>query len=419
MTADSAIGITGTGSYVPRTAVTNEQLASVLDTEAEAIHRVTGIEERRIRDERENIYVMGALAGLRALEDARLEPDQIDAIYCGIDPIGEVSVPAAANLVQYLMGMPLLRAEDGSKAPNYCPSCDVVAGCCGPLFALEAAVGRVLTDRHLRDKRDTKVLVVAGDSMSNIVNWQDRETAMVFADGAGAVVVENLEAASSREGVVALDASRPMGILSIDVASDGDKADLLHQFSQNRATQPGEPSGSEDVAKRHFVHMKGAEVYRHAVRRLTTSLKAAMAEAGVSDEDVDHYLPHQANLQILRKVFGEAIPKKLDRQVDRSKVYTWGVVWEGNCSAGTLFIALDQYNQSGRLSPGMTLAMPTFGAGLAWGTVVLRWQKPARRKIDWETFQAERDRAYDPRIEAMYAKYLDMVSRMEAAPGPR
>ena len=145
MKANGAIGITGTGSHVPRTAVTNEQLASVLDTEAEAIHRVTGIEQRRIRDERENVYVMGALAGLRALEDACLRPDQIDAIYCGIDPIGEVSVPAAANLVQYLMGLPLLRAEDGSRTPNYCPSCDVVAGCCGPLFALEAAVGRVLT----------------------------------------------------------------------------------------------------------------------------------------------------------------------------------------------------------------------------------------------------------------------------------
>jgi len=419
MKANGAIGITGTGSYVPRTRLTNEQLASVLDTEAEAIYRVTGIEQRRVRDERENIYVMGALAGLRALEDARLRPDQIDAIYCGIDPIGEVSVPAAANLVQYLMGMPLLQTKEGGKAPNYCPSCDVVAGCCGPLFALEAAVGRILTDRHLRNKRDTKVLVVAGDSMSNVVNWRDRETAMVFADGAGAVVVEGLEAASSREGVVAFDTSRPMGILSIDVASDGDKADLLHQFSQKRVTQPAEPSGSEDVAKRHFVHMKGAEVYRHAVRRLTASLKAAMEQAGVRDEDIDHYLPHQANLQILRKVFGDAIPKQVHRQVDGSKVYTWGVVWEGNCSAGTLFIALDQYNRSGRLSPGMTLAMPTFGAGLAWGTAVVRWHKPAKPRTDWETFQANRDREKDPGPEALYAQYLDMVSRMEAAPGPR
>jgi len=406
------IGITGTGSYVPGTVVTNEELALLLQTEPDAIYRVTGIRARRLRNTLENIYVMGAAAGLRAIEDARLAPADIDAIFCSVDMTGELSVPAAANLMHYLMGLPALQSSDGGRAPNFCPTCDVIAGCCSPLFALEAAVGKILTERLLRGKRDTKVLVVAGDSMSNVVDWRDRETAMVFSDGIGAVVVEDLEAAAARGGVVVDTTEGPTGFLSFHLASDGAKADTICQFSPNRARLPTAGLPHESLVPREYVRMKGAEVYRHAVRRLRSSLKMALERAGLNENEIDLYVPHQANLQILRRVFEGMIPDDPEEECDTTKVYTRGVIWEGNCSAGTIFIALDKLHRSGRLWPGMTLAMPSFGAGMTWGTVVMRWHKRAQPRLDWDALEAAQRSDGEALMRELHARYTTMVDKM-------
>lgn len=411
MTTEIQIGITGTGSYVPARAFTNEDLAAVLGTKADAIYRVTGIRERRLRDERENIYIMGAVAGRRALEDAGLTPADVDAVYCSINLTGELSIPTSASIIHRLMGFPALRRSDGTAAPNYCPSCDVLAGCSGPLYALEAAYGKILAERALRGKRGTKALVIAGDAMSNYVDWHDRETAMVFADGIGAVVLEDLDAASHRDGGLVVDENRPAGILALHLASDGDKADTICLFSTNQAQSPDAAAPSPALVSREYARMKGAEVYRQAVRRLKSSLREALDRAGLREADVDMFIPHQANLLILRKVFGDLIPPDPDPDAD-ARVYVRGVMLEGNCSAGTMFVALDKLSRSGRLKPAMTLAMPTFGAGMAWGTLVVRWHKPARAREDWAVFEARQRAADGPLVEEFHARYVAMIEKM-------
>lgn len=413
MQQSAGIGISGTGSYLPSTTVSNEQLAAVLGTTADAIWRVTGIRARRVRDRTENIYVMGAAAGLRALEDAGLTLADVDALYCAIDATGELTVPAAANIIQYLMGLPTLCDADGQAVPNYCPAGDIVAGCCGPLFALDVAVRRVFSDRYLYDRGSTRVLVVAGDAMSTIVNWRDRETAMVFADGIGAVVVEDLRSAAER-GAVQLDAQRPAGVLSVHLASDGAKADTICLFSPNRASSPSDEP-AESPVPREYVRMKGAEVYRHAVRRLKSSLRTALDQAGLTDADVDLFVPHQANLQILRKVFPGMIPDDAAADDGDGRVYVRGVVREGNCSAGTLFVALDKLSRAGRLRPGMTLALPSFGAGMTWGTAVLRWHKPRRPRLEWDAYEARQRAADQPLAHDLHERYVALEEKMRTS----
>jgi 3-oxoacyl-[acyl-carrier-protein] synthase-3 len=416
---DPTIGISGTGSYLPGTVVTNQAIASVLRMEADAIYRVTGIRERRLRDERENIYVMGAIAGMRAIADAGLTMADIAAIYCCVDPCGEVAIPGAANLIQHLLGLPALRAPDGAPAPNLCPACDIPAGCSAPLFGLEAAMGKILSERLLRSRPDAKVLVIAGDSASNVVDWRDRETAMIFSDGFGAVVVEDLELARLRRDVVTPDLPRPGGVLSLHLASDGSKADTICQLTAHTARLPDPMAPAAADVPREFVRMKGAEVYRNAVRRMQSSLQAALERAGLGPADIDLFIPHQANLQILRRVFGDRISPDPGQEQGDFRVYTRGVTWEGNCSAGTLFVALDRLSRAGRLQPGMLVAMPTFGAGMGWGTAVLRWHKPARPRLNWADLEVEQRRGSDALVARLHAGYLELIEKMRAAASPQ
>lgn len=416
-----AIGITGTGSCIPAAAVGNAQIAALLDTRPDAIERVTGIRERRLRDGRENIYVMGAIAGLRALADAGLTPADIDAIYFGGDPSGELLVPAAATIIQQLMGFPALRAADGGKAPNFCPACDVIGGCCASLFAIDAAVGRILAGRTLRGRLDAKILVIAGDCPSNGLDWRDRESAMLFADGCGAAVIEDLAVATPRPGVLAentLDESRRNGVLALHTASDGSKSDIIAMFSVNTAPAiPARPADEQRVA-RPFLRMKGAEVYRHAVRRLTASLNTALHQAGLTRADVDLFIPHQANLTILKAVFGDLIDADVENEGLRFRVYTRGVVREGNSSAGTLLTALDRLHRGGHLNPGSVLALPTFGAGLSWGTLILRWHKPARARIAWSELDSQLQREAASRVAALFDEYAALVEKLRSPVAP-
>ena len=185
---DIRIGITGTGGFLPSNIVSNEALARSLDTSAEAIFRVTGIRTRRLRNEQESLCIMAAVAGLNAVEDAGLTPADIDAVYCAVNINGEFTVPATGNVVQHLMGMPAATTADG--VANFSPGCDLAGGCCGPIFALEAALGKILSTRHLDPNRNPKVLVIGGDCASDFVNWKDRETAMVFSDGENVAILD-------------------------------------------------------------------------------------------------------------------------------------------------------------------------------------------------------------------------------------
>jgi 3-oxoacyl-[acyl-carrier-protein] synthase-3 len=405
---DIRIGITGTGGFLPSNVVSNEQLARRLDTSAEAIFRVTGIRTRRLCNEQESLCIMAAVAGLNAVEDAGLTPTDIDAVYCAVNINGEFTVPATGNVVQHLMGMPAATCADGET--KFSPACDLVGGCCGPIFALEAALGKILSTRHLDRDRNPKVLVIGGDCASDFVNWNDRETAMVFSDGAGAFVVEDLDAAE-RRSVVTLDDDEPSGILAIHLASDGMKADTICQLSPTGSRGPTTRPSDELPPRREFLRMKGAEVYRNAVRRLGSSLATALEQAGLRMDDIDLFVPHQANLEILRKVFRDRIPADVD--TEESKVYTRGIVHEGNCSAGTTPIALDNLNRTGRLQPGMTLAMPMFGAGMSWGTAIFRWHKPRRDRLDWETFETRQQQENAARVESLHPRLLAMLEKMQ------
>jgi len=407
---DIRIGITGTGGFLPSNVVSNEALARALDTSAEAIFRVTGIRTRRLRNEQESLCIMATVAGLNAVEDAGLTPADIDAVYCAVNINGEFSVPAMGNVVQHLMGISAAVSADG--VAKFSPACDLVAGCCGPIFALEAALGKILSTRHLDPDRNPKVLVIGGDCASDFVNWKDRETAMVFSDGAGAFVVEDLDAAERRAAVTLSD-DEPAGVLAIHLASDGVKADTICRLSPTGPSGPTTQPSDDTPLRREYLRMKGAEVYRHAVRRLGSSLATALERAGLCMDDIDLFVPHQANLEILRKVFRDRIPDDVD--AEESKVYTRGIVQEGSCSAGTAPIALDELNRTGRLRPGMTLAMPMFGAGMSWGTAIFRWHKPQRTRLDWETFEARQQQQNRRRVESLHPHLAAMLEKMRTA----
>jgi 3-oxoacyl-[acyl-carrier-protein] synthase-3 len=318
------VSITGLGAYAPERVLTNDELSTLVDTTDEWIMERTGIRERRIAAPEEALTDLALPAARAALAEAAVEPDQIDLLLCAtVTP--DMMFPTSSALLADTLG--------ARSAAAY----DLLAGCTGFVYALAQAYGMIASG--LADR----ALVVGGDVLSRILDWTDRSTLVLFGDGAGAVVLERVE-----DG----------GFLGFELGADGGGGVNL--------SLPG--SGSrriEDASANGYVHMNGREVFRFATRVLVSSAQDLLAECGVGVEDVDVYVPHQANVRIMTHAQTKlGIPReKMVVNVDRY----------GNTSSGSIPFALADARASGLLKKGDLVLMTGMGAGLTWGSSLMQW----------------------------------------------
>ena len=319
------VSITGLGCHVPERVVTNEELATLVETSDEWIVERTGIRERRIAAPEEALTDLALPAARAALAQAGLEGRDIDFLVCAtVTP--DMMFPTSSALLADMLGAPTAAAYD------------LLAGCTGFMYAVAQAYAMLASGLAHR------ALVVGGDVLSRILDWTDRSTVVLFGDGAGAVVLEHVE-----EG----------GFLGFELGADGGGG--LH------LSLPG--SGSRQVPDASgFVHMNGREVFKFATRVLVSSAQDLLKTCGVAVEDVDVYIPHQANVRIMNHAVGKLgiPPERMVVNVDRY----------GNTSSGSIPLALADADAEGRLHQGDLVLMTGMGAGLTWGSGLLEWTKP-------------------------------------------
>ncbi len=326
--------ILGTGFAVPDRVVTNAELSSLMDTTDEWIRTRTGIQERRWVTEGQSGADLALQASRRALEMAGLAPADLDAIvYATSTP--DHYAPGNGVFLQRLLGVQPI------------PAMDIHQACSGFIYSLSVA------DAWIRVGLFRRILVVGAEIQSTAmdVSTQGRNTAVIFADGAGAVVL----GAAEREG---------QGLLAFDLHSDGDHAELLWVDVPGCMYHPRITREHIDQG-RHFLSMDGKEVFRHAVTRMPESVRAVLAKVDASPADLNLLLPHQANLRI-----SELVQRELKLRDDQ--VYN-NIQRYGNTTAATIPILLDECVRGGRLKDGDLLVMTAFGAGFSWGSVACRW----------------------------------------------
>ena len=313
--------IAGTGSYLPEKVLTNDDLTKIVDTTDEWIQSRTGIRERHIAAEDETTSDLGYHAAVRALEAAGIEASQLDMVVVGTTT-PDIIFPSTACLIQARLG------ATGSAA------FDVNAACSGFIYALSVA------DKFIRSGDAKHVLVIGAETLTRIVDWNDRTTCVLFGDGAGAVV---------------LSADEDTGILSTHLHADGSKKELLW-----------DPVGvSVGFDKPGKITMKGNDVFKYAVKALDSVVDETLQANGLDKSDLDWLIPHQANLRII-----EATAKRLDMSMDQVVVT---VDKHGNTSAGSVPLALDAAIRSGRVERGQLLLLEAFGGGFTWGSALLRY----------------------------------------------
>ena len=323
------VGITGLGVHVPERVLTNDELSTLVDTSDEWIMERTGIRERRIASEDEALTDIARPAALAALERASLEPKDIDLLVCAtVTP--DMMFPTSSALLADELGMP--------DAAAY----DLLAGCTGFVYAIAQAYSMVAAGLSQR------ALVVGGDVLSKILDWTDRSTIVLFGDGAGAVVLEHVE-----DG----------GFLGFELGADGGGGKHLWL--------PGSGSRHFDEPE-SFVKMNGREVFKFATRVMIYSAEKLLDECGRTVEDVDVYVPHQANVRII-----DYATKKLGFPKEKVVV---NVDRFGNTSSGSIPLALADAEKDGMLKPGTLVLMTGMGAGLTWGSALIEWTDEVRRQ---------------------------------------
>src|SRR5213076_2055512 len=328
-----AISITGLGCQVPERVVTNDELSTMMDTSNEWIRERTGIRERRIAASDEALSDLCLPAARAALEQAGLEGSDIDLIIVAtVTP--DMAFPSTGALLADQLG--------ASDAAAY----DLSAGCTGFMYALAQAYGMLAGGLAQR------ALVVGGDVLSKLMDWTDRSTTVLFGDGAGAVVLERVG-----DG----------GFLGFELGADGSGGPQLYLPAGGSRM----PTTAETVAERkHFVQMNGREVFKFATRVLVSSAEAVLATCGRTIDDVDVYVPHQANVRIIDHAVEKlGIPKeKTVVNVDRY----------GNTSSGSIPLALADAEAEGLLHDGALVLMTGMGAGLTWGSALIEWTANGR-----------------------------------------
>ena len=319
--------IAGTGSALPKKTVTNHDLEKIMDTSDEWIRGRTGIAERRVVSDGETTTTLAQEACQKAIEAAGVDPANIDLLVMGTTT-PDLIFPSSACLIQKKLGLP------------DCGAMDVNAACSGFMYALSIA------DKFIRCGDAKHVLVCGAETLTQIVNWQRRDTSVLFGDGAGAVVLE---------------ASDEPGILSTHIHANGDYADLLR-------TDTGISRGLGDLSHNDFkpeVEMKGNEVFKVAVRTLHRIVEETLGANELQKSDLDWLIPHQANLRII-----SATARMLDMSMDNVVVT---VDRHGNTSAASVPLALDEAVRDGRIRRGDLMLLEAFGGGFTWGSALVRY----------------------------------------------
>ncbi|MDI6839322.1 MAG: beta-ketoacyl-ACP synthase III [bacterium] len=323
------IKIIGTGSYVPPKVITNFDLEKMVDTSNDWIIERTGIRERHIVEGDTATSDLVVQAANNALAQAGLKATALDAlIVATASP--DTAYPSTACWAQKGLGIPGIAAFD------------VGAACSGFLYGLEVAAGLIESGNY------KNVLVCGAEVMSRVVNWEDRNTCVLFGDGAGACIVTSSDGSS--------------GILSSYLGADGTIGHLLVQPAGGTRL----PASSETVTnKLHSVHMEGREVFKHAVRAMGNSAIRVLKLANLKNEDIALFIPHQANLRIV-----EATCKRVKIPMDKAYII---IDKYGNVPAASIPLALDEANRVGRIKRGDIILLVAFGAGFTWGGMVLKW----------------------------------------------
>lgn len=323
--------IIGLGTGFPEKPMTNAEMATFIDTSDEWIRTRTGIEQRYIADRKkgETTLSLCHIAAEKALKQAGVRGEDLDAIFVGtVTP--ESVMPTTANYLQALVG--------ANKAFSF----DLQAACSGFLYALSVA------DHFVRGGTVKNALVLGAETLSTVVNWNDRTTCVLFGDGAGAAVVQRTEDPNA-------------GVRRIDLHSDGRYASILN-IAHGYAAVP--PNSAEYRNDKHKIHMAGGEVFKLACRNMVESSKATLDAEGVKLEEVDFFIFHQANIRIIDMCLSML-------GVGREKTMI-NVQKYGNTSAATLPVCLEEALSTGRVKPGQLVLMATFGGGLTWASALIR-----------------------------------------------
>lgn len=317
--------IAGTGSYLPEKVLTNADLEKLVDTTDEWIRERSGIERRHIASEGETTSDLAEKAARHAIEASGYQPEDIDLIIVGTTTPDKV-FPSVACQIQTRLGI------------HGCTAFDVQAVCTGFVYALGVA------DKFVKSGTHKVALVIGAETMSRIIDWTDRSTCVLFADGAGAVV---------------LDTSEEPGILSTHLHADGQYEELLH-------VPHGVSSGYEALQEGGaFLNMKGNDVFRMAVKTLGRIVDETLDANGMTRDEIDWLVPHQANIRII-----QATAKKLKMSMDQVVVT---VQEHGNTSAASVPLALDAAVRDGRIQRGQTVLLEAFGGGFTWGSALIRY----------------------------------------------
>jgi 3-oxoacyl-[acyl-carrier-protein] synthase-3 len=326
MTTQIFSRIAGTGSYLPEKVLTNDDLAKLVDTSDEWIAARTGIRQRHIAAEGQTTGDLALEAARRALEAAGVEAGEIDLLVVGTTT-PDLIFPSTACLLQHRLGA------------NGCAAFDVNAACSGFVYALTVA------DKFIRSGAAKTALVVGAETLTRMLDWSDRNTCVLFGDGAGAVV---------------LKADSETGILSTHLHADGGKKELLYNpVGVSVGFKPEEKNAGVRVL------MAGSDVFKYAVKALDSVVEETLQANNLDRHDIDWLIPHQANLRII-----EATAKRLDMPMERVIVT---VHKHGNTSAGSVPLALDEAVRSGKVQRGQLLLLEAFGGGFTWGSALLRY----------------------------------------------
>ena len=313
--------VIGTGSFLPETVLTNKDIEDIIDTSDEWIRSRTGIHKRHVVTEGESCSQLAEIASQRAIEAAEIEPSEIDLILVATTTPDQI-FPSTACLLQQRLNI------------RGCGAFDIQAVCAGFVYALGVA------DQFVRTGSAKRVLVVGAETMSRLLDWQDRATAVLFGDGAGALVLE---------------ASPQPGIIGSHLHADGSYADLLQV--------PGGIGGNRN--EDHYLEMKGTEVFKMSITTMCRIANEILTANGMKKSDIDWLVPHQANMRII-----QAMARKLDLPMDRVVVT---VDAHANTSAASIPLAFDTAVRDGRILRGQTLLMEGFGGGFTWGSVLLEY----------------------------------------------
>ena len=317
--------IKGVGHYLPKRIVPNSEFEKTLNTSDDWIITRSGIKQRHFSNEDETTSKMAILAGEKAIEDANIQVSDLDAIILATST-ADLTFPSAATMVQAGLGI------------RHGFAYDIQAVCAGFIYALSTANAQIVSGQA------NKILVIGSETFSNLMDWSDRSTCVLFGDGAGAVVLEAQNSNGNKED---------RGILSVDLHSDGSYRDILYV------------DGGVSQKTTGYLRMEGKEVFKHAVDKLAKTSEKAMAKAGVKSGEVDWVVPHQANVRIIQGTARKmGIP---DEKVIKT------VQDHGNTSAASIPLALSVASKSGQIKQNDLIVTEAIGGGLAWGAIVLRW----------------------------------------------